>query len=144
MTSTTATSLRPPRNAPTAATRQPAPTASSTRYTHVGVTACMVEQRSCRTSFTYPPAVDIAIVAGTGPMGTGLALRFAKAGHHVVVGSRSDERAVACADKIRERVGSSAVVEGRTNAEATETCEFLFVTVPFAGQAELYASLEGR
>jgi 8-hydroxy-5-deazaflavin:NADPH oxidoreductase len=88
--------------------------------------------------------VDIAIVAGTGPMGTGLALRFAKAGHHVVVGSRSDERAVACADKIRERVGSSAVVEGRTNAEATETCEFLFVTVPFAGQAELYASLEGR
>src|SRR4051812_34436509 len=76
-------------------------------------------------------------------MGTGLALRFAKAGHSLVVGSRSEERATACAEKIRERVGSSAV-EGRTNAEAAEACAVLFVTVPFAGQAELYGSLKGR
>ncbi|MFL5737124.1 MAG: NADPH-dependent F420 reductase [Actinomycetota bacterium] len=88
--------------------------------------------------------MDIAILAGTGPMGTGLALRFATAGYHVVVGSRSDERATACAEKIRERVGSSAVVEGRGNADASETCALLFVTVPFAGQAELYGSLKGR
>jgi NADPH-dependent F420 reductase len=88
--------------------------------------------------------VDVAILAGTGPMGTGLALRFAKAGNSIVVGSRSEERATACAEKIRERVASSAVVEGRTNAEAAEACAVLFVTVPFAGQAELYGSLKGR
>ncbi len=88
--------------------------------------------------------MDIAIVAGTGPMGTGLALRFASAGHRVVIGSRSAERAVSCAERIRERVGSSADARGLTNADAAESCELLFVTVPFAGHAELYGSLEGH
>jgi NADPH-dependent F420 reductase len=88
--------------------------------------------------------VDIAVVAGTGPMGTGLALRFAKAGHRVAIGSRSAERAVSCAGKIRERVGASADARGLANADAAESCELLFVTVPFAGHAELYGSLEGH
>jgi hypothetical protein len=88
--------------------------------------------------------VDIAIVAGTGPMGTGLALRFANAGHRVVIGSRSVDRAASCAEKIRERVGSSADAGGLTNADAAESCELLFVTVPFAGHAELYGSLKGH
>jgi 8-hydroxy-5-deazaflavin:NADPH oxidoreductase len=88
--------------------------------------------------------VDIAIVAGTGPMGTGLALRFANAGHRVVIGSRSAQRAASCAERIRERVGSSADAQGMTNADAAGSCELLFVTVPFAGHAELYGSLEGH
>ncbi|MFL5767899.1 MAG: NADPH-dependent F420 reductase [Actinomycetota bacterium] len=88
--------------------------------------------------------MDIGIAAGTGPMGTGLALRLAKAGHRVVIGSRDVERATACAATVSERVGASAEVEGFTNADAADACELLFVTVPFAGQAELYGSLKGR
>ncbi|MDP9243017.1 MAG: NAD(P)-binding domain-containing protein, partial [Actinomycetota bacterium] len=64
--------------------------------------------------------MDIAIVGGTGALGIGLALRFARVGHRVVIGSRSKERADACADGVRERIGGSAKVEGLLNAEAVD------------------------
>ncbi|MDP9241821.1 MAG: NADPH-dependent F420 reductase [Actinomycetota bacterium] len=88
--------------------------------------------------------MDIAIVGGTGALGIGLALRFARVGHRVVIGSRSKERADASADGVRERIGGSAKVEGLLNAEAVDASELTFVTVPFAGQAEVYASLKGH
>ena len=37
--------------------------------------------------------MNIAIIGGTGDMGYGLALRLAKAGHRVIIGSRTAERA---------------------------------------------------
>jgi len=88
--------------------------------------------------------VDIAIVAGTGPEGTGLALRLARAGHRVLIGSRELERATSCAATIRERVGPSANVEGLLNPDAADAAELLFVTAPFEGQAEVYRSLKGH
>jgi 8-hydroxy-5-deazaflavin:NADPH oxidoreductase len=88
--------------------------------------------------------VDIAIVAGTGSEGTGLALRLAQAGHRVVIGSRELERATSCARTIRERVGSAANVEGLLNQDAAHSGELLFVTAPFEGQAQVYRSLKGH
>ena len=46
----------------------------------------------------------IAILGGTGDQGLGLALRFAKAGRTVVIGSRKTERAVAAAEEVRAAV----------------------------------------
>jgi NADPH-dependent F420 reductase len=88
--------------------------------------------------------MHIAIIGGTGAMGFGLALRFAGAGHRVVIGSRSPERAAACADRARKRLGPQTEVEGMTNQDAVEAGELSFVTVPFVGQAEVYSSLKGH
>ena len=86
--------------------------------------------------------MDIAIVGGTGDEGIGLARRLARAGHRLVIGSRSRERAVACADAVREHVGAEATIEGTTNEESVEAVELAFVTVPFEGQVKVYASIK--
>ena len=52
----------------------------------------------------------IAILGGTGDQGLGLALRFAKAGRRVVIGSRKADRAVAAADEVRAAVPNADVV----------------------------------
>jgi predicted dinucleotide-binding enzyme len=47
----------------------------------------------------------IAILGGTGPAGMGLALRWARAGEIILIGSRDAKRAQEAADKIREKAG---------------------------------------
>ncbi len=84
----------------------------------------------------------IAIIGGTGPAGTGLALRWARAGETVIIGSRDAARAQQTADVIRKRVGANAQVSGMENAEACAACDLFVLTVPFAGQAEILKQLK--
>ena len=84
----------------------------------------------------------IAIVGGTGPEGSGLALRWARAGESVVIGSRDGERAKSAAAKIAEKVGPLGSVEGVENALAVKMCDTVVLTVPFGGQAELLKQLK--
>jgi NADPH-dependent F420 reductase len=77
----------------------------------------------------------ITIVGGTGALGAGLALRWAKAGVPIVLGSRSPERAADAAAKLREAV-PGAEVEGLQNEEASQRGEIVFLTVPFRAQSE--------
>jgi len=84
----------------------------------------------------------IAIVGGTGPEGSGLALRWARAGESVVIGSRDGERARAASTRIAERTGALGSVEGVENAVAVKMCDVVVLTVPFAGQAELLKQLK--
>jgi len=84
----------------------------------------------------------IAIVGGTGPEGSGLALRWARAGESVVIGSRDGERARAAAAHIAEKAGVLGSVEGVENAVAVKMCDTIVLTVPFAGQAELLKQLK--
>ena len=84
------------------------------------------------------PAMDVAVIGGTGHEGFGLTLRLAKAGHHVTIGSRSAEKGEASAATARERVGGDAVVDGTSNEVAAASADVLIVTVPFAGQADIY------
>ena len=72
----------------------------------------------------------IAILGGTGDQGLGLALRFARAGRPVVIGSRKLERAVEAADKVREAV-PGAEVEGLANEDATQRAPIVILSVPF-------------
>lgn len=72
----------------------------------------------------------IAILGGTGDQGLGLALRFARAGRKVVIGSRKAEKAVQAADDVRAAV-SGADVEGFENAEATTKSSMVILSVPF-------------
>jgi NADPH-dependent F420 reductase len=85
----------------------------------------------------------IAILGGTGPEGTGLANRLARAGEHVVIGSRDAQRAQETASRLREQIGGSAQIEGTDNAAAAAQCEVAVLTVPFSGQAALLKQLKG-
>ena len=84
----------------------------------------------------------IAILGGTGPAGMGLALRWARAGEIVVIGSRDPQRAKDAADKIREKIGSRASVSGVENSAACAASDILVLTVPFEGQATLLKQLK--
>ena len=77
----------------------------------------------------------IPIIGGTGALGAGLALRWAKAEAPIVLGSRSAERAEEAATKLREKV-PEADVRGLENGEAAKQAEIVFLTVPFRAQSE--------
>ena len=83
--------------------------------------------------------MKVGILGGTGPQGRGLARRFAAAGHHVVIGSRSTERAEKIAAEYADLEGSGGIVGG-SNSEAA-AAELVVVTVPYEGHAALLSSL---
>jgi len=82
----------------------------------------------------------VGVVGGTGPQGKGLAYRFARHGHRVVLGSRAAEKAVAAAAEIADR-GVPGEVSGAANADAVAGAEVVVLAVPYAGHDELVASL---
>jgi len=71
----------------------------------------------------------IAFIGGTGPEGLGLAMRFARAGSMVFIGSRSEERAEEAVAKVKEKVPDGDVFGG-LNAEGAEKADIIFLTVP--------------
>jgi NADPH-dependent F420 reductase len=82
----------------------------------------------------------IAFIGGTGPEGLGLAVRFAAAGHEIVIGSRSLERAQQAVEEIRTRV-PEARATGVVNEEAVRRGDVVFVTIPFAGHRDTLEAL---
>jgi NADPH-dependent F420 reductase len=86
--------------------------------------------------------MDISIIGGTGEEGFGLTLRLAKAGNHVTIGSRSQEKGEAAAARARELIGDDAKVDGATNEQAAASAEVVVVTVPFEGQAQIYRAIK--
>ncbi len=84
----------------------------------------------------------IAVIGGTGPAGSGLALRWVRAGETVIIGSRDAARAQQTAETIRKRAGANAQVSGMENSAACAASNLLVLTVPFEGQAELLKQLK--
>ena len=82
----------------------------------------------------------IGIIGGTGPEGLGLAMRFAKAGDRVAIGSRSQERAEDAERKVKKAL-PEAKVRGLVNAEAVEQAEVVFLTVPWDGHQSTLENL---
>jgi len=82
----------------------------------------------------------IAVIGGTGPQGRGLAYRWARAGHTVLIGSRSAERAEATAAEIRDRAPGASVASGVNDAVARDA-EVVLLAVPYDGHDALVASL---
>ena len=80
-------------------------------------------------------ALSLAVLGGTGEQGRGLARRYALAGHRVIIGSRSAERAAAAAE------GLPGQVSGAANADAAAAAEVVIVAVPWDGHRELLAEL---
>ena len=87
------------------------------------------------------PSVDglvVGILGGTGDQGRGLARRFALAGHQVIIGSRSSERAAAAAQEIGHGV------QGLANADAARGASVIIAAVPWEGHGDLLSALAGE
>jgi 8-hydroxy-5-deazaflavin:NADPH oxidoreductase len=82
----------------------------------------------------------VPIIGGTGALGYGLALRWAREGTEIVIGSRSPERAAEAADRVRDAV-PDAPADGLPNEEAARRGPVVFVCVPFRAQSETYNNL---
>jgi NADPH-dependent F420 reductase len=93
--------------------------------------------------------VTIAIVGGTGPEGSGLALRWTRAGETVTIGSRDAKRAAEKAAEIHQllAVGATSVaaranISGAENLEACRQAEIVVLTVPFQSHADMLKHLK--
>jgi hypothetical protein len=94
---------------------------------------------------TFKP--KIALLGGTGKLGTGLALRWASNGYPVIIGSRTEEKALAAAEKIREMLGQENI-QGMENGRAAREGEINVLTVVAkahqAALESLHADLQGK
>jgi 8-hydroxy-5-deazaflavin:NADPH oxidoreductase len=93
-------------------------------------------------SRNLPESRPIAILGGTGPAGTGLALRWARAGETIIIGSRDAKRAQEAAEQIKAKAGSQAQISGMENAAVCAASDLLVLTVPFESQATLLKQLK--
>jgi NADPH-dependent F420 reductase len=83
----------------------------------------------------------IGILGGTGDQGRGLARRLALAGHRVLIGSRSEERARAAADELSAETGEAGEVDGMTNSDTARNADVVIAAIPWEGHGELLSSL---
>lgn len=78
----------------------------------------------------------LGFIGGTGPLGRGLAARWARAGHEVHIGSRHVERAEEAVADVRERIGTDGGdIRAATNEDAVAAAEIVVLAVPYEAQA---------
>ena len=73
----------------------------------------------------------ITIVGGSGALGAGLAKRWARKGHRIIIGSRDEKRASEAATRLNNEAGTKSII-GLENKEASENGEIVVLTVPFS------------
>jgi 8-hydroxy-5-deazaflavin:NADPH oxidoreductase len=93
--------------------------------------------------------VKIAILGGTGPEGQGLGIRWAAAGHEVLIGSRDAGRGAESAQEMNDlQPPAAATVRGGGNLEMAHEAELVVLSVPYQAQEPTLASvapaLEGK
>lgn len=85
-------------------------------------------------------ATTLAILGGSGDLGSGLAWRWARAGHRILIGSRTAERAAEAAARLRERC-PGADVQALDNEAAARAADIAVLTVPAAHQLDTLAAV---
>ncbi|MEV0056250.1 NADPH-dependent F420 reductase [Saccharopolyspora shandongensis] len=86
--------------------------------------------------------MTVGVLGGTGAQGRGLAIRWAKAGLKVVIGSRNAERAQQAAAEIVEIAGGD--VSGQDNAGCAAASDIVLAALPWEGHAETLKSLQAE
>jgi NADPH-dependent F420 reductase len=89
----------------------------------------------------------IAMIGGTGAEGSGIALRLAKAGYRVIIGSRDAAKAARVAQELVRILGQGQIT-GADNKAAAAAAEIVILTVPYAAEREsveeIRAALVGK
>lgn len=87
--------------------------------------------------------LTLAIIGGTGKEGQGLARRWAKAGYHVVIGSRTPDKAARIAEQLNDNLGSE-MIRGAGNEQAAEACDIAVLTVPYSAHRTILEGLKSQ
>lgn len=82
----------------------------------------------------------IAVIGGTGALGQGLALRWARAGLPVIIGSRERHKAEDAARQGNEKLQLDTI-RGMANVEAARSADMVAIAVPFSQHASILEAL---
>jgi NADPH-dependent F420 reductase len=85
----------------------------------------------------------VAIVGGTGNLGTALALRLGAPGVKIIIGSRHAQKAANVVATLKPNLRAGEL-EGMTNREAVKDAEFVVIAVPYEGHAQMVSDLKGQ
>lgn len=89
----------------------------------------------------------IAILGGTGDLGTGLAIRWSKAGYKIVIGSRTLEKAQTAVAALQE-ISPDTPADAMENLDAAAAGDIVVLTVPAEHQIStldyVKANLQGK
>jgi NADPH-dependent F420 reductase len=86
---------------------------------------------------------NVAIVGGTGNLGSALALRLGAPGVKIIIGSRDAEKAKKAVETLKPNLRAGEMV-GMTNQEAVKDANFVVIAVPYEGQAQIIQDLKGQ
>jgi 8-hydroxy-5-deazaflavin:NADPH oxidoreductase len=86
--------------------------------------------------------LNIAIVGGTGKEGKGLAFRWGKAGHRVVIGSRNLEKAQFAVNEIKPLLPNNSQLTGDINESAIKLADIVVITIPYQAHREILYALK--
>ena len=92
---------------------------------------------------TQSPRMKIAILGGAGKEGSGLALRWANAGHSVIIGSRDAMRAAQAAAEINAAIGGTTA-SGKDNLAAASAADLVVLAVPYAAQRATVETVQAQ
>jgi 8-hydroxy-5-deazaflavin:NADPH oxidoreductase len=87
--------------------------------------------------------LSVAIVGGTGNLGSALALRLGAHGVKIIIGSRDAEKAKNAVETLKPKLRAGEIV-GTTNPEAVQDADFVVIAVPYEGHAQMVSGLKGQ
>jgi 8-hydroxy-5-deazaflavin:NADPH oxidoreductase len=87
--------------------------------------------------------LSVAIVGGTGNLGSALALRLGAPGVKIIIGSRDAEKARNAVATLQPKLRAGELV-GMTNQEAIKDANFIVIAVPYEGQSQMVQDLKGQ
>jgi len=87
--------------------------------------------------------LSVAIVGGTGNLGSALALRLGAPGVKIIIGSRDAEKAKNAVATLAPKLRAGEML-GTTNREAVKGADFVVIAVPYEGHAQMVGDLRGQ
>jgi hypothetical protein len=84
---------------------------------------------------------NIAVIGGTGGLGSALAFRLGKTGYKIFIGSRTETKAQNSAKKLNIRLGKE-IVSGYVNLQAAKKAEVIILTIPFSNHTEIIEEIK--
>jgi NADPH-dependent F420 reductase len=87
--------------------------------------------------------LKVAIVGGTGNLGSGLAVRLGAPGVKVIIGSRDAQKAKTAVETLKPKMRAGEL-DGTTNQQAIKDAQFIVIAVPYEGHAQMIQDLKGQ
>jgi NADPH-dependent F420 reductase len=84
----------------------------------------------------------ISIIGGTGRIGEGLALNLVNTGYPVIIGSRSEEKAITSSKKIRKIISKNVSINGMKNIDAAQAGELVIISIPNMGRKLILSEIK--